>query len=81
MIDFNVNELRALQQLIHFAVQARGMEVAEASVVINSKIVAALNSQNLQNPQKPSTNTQPPLPPLGQPKTNGKGRTMAVDAK
>lgn len=42
------NEIVALRQLIHFAVQARGMEVAEASVVITKKLSAVLEQQPQQ---------------------------------
>lgn len=57
-VEFSLNELRALQQLIHFGVQARGLEVAEAAVVINSKIVAAMTPQGQQNLVNPL-----PVPP------------------
>ena len=35
------NEIAALRQLIHIAVQARGMEVAEAGVVLTKKLADA----------------------------------------
>lgn len=37
-IELTAGELSALKQLIHFATQARGMEVAEAAVVLCKKL-------------------------------------------
>lgn len=37
-IEFNINELNVLLQLIHLATQARGLEVAESAVVLSKKI-------------------------------------------
>jgi hypothetical protein len=57
--NFTLNELAGLRQIIHVAVQARGMELAEAGVVINQKIamfveVAQKNEQRAQaTPPKP----------------------------
>jgi hypothetical protein len=45
-ISFSEQELNILKQLIHFAVQARGLEVAEASVVLVKKLDA--------QPEKPA---------------------------
>ena len=38
-----------MQKLIHVAVQARGLEVAEAGVVLNKKIVGVLQDAQKRN--------------------------------
>ena len=45
-VEFNEKEVAALMQLIHIAVQARGMEVAEAGVILTKKFEAAVREQN-----------------------------------
>ena len=45
------NEISVLRQLIHLAVQSRGMEVAEAAVVINRKLAAVLETAAQSNGQ------------------------------
>ena len=46
-IKLTRNEIAVLRQLIHVAVQARGMEVAEAAVVLSKKFNAVLESFDL----------------------------------
>ena len=41
-VTFTRQEAQALQQFIHMAVMSRGMQVAEAAVVVNKKLEAAL---------------------------------------
>ena len=43
-ISFSLAELNAIRQMIHFAVQAKGMEVAEAGVLLNRKISIAIEA-------------------------------------
>jgi len=52
-IRFTQQEVLALQQLIHIAVQARGMEVAEAGVVLSKKIkdAADLSAKGEETPK------------------------------
>jgi hypothetical protein len=40
-VDFTIQEVTVLQQLLHIAVQARGLEVAEAALHINRKLQIA----------------------------------------
>jgi hypothetical protein len=40
-LDFTIRELSVLQQLLHIATQARGLDVAEAALFINRKLQAA----------------------------------------
>ena len=47
MADFNAQELMVMRQLIHFAVQARGMEVAEVGVALTKKIDALQKVQQV----------------------------------
>ena len=44
-IEFTEEELQALAQLIDIAVKSQGMGVAEAAVVLVSKITAAVNPE------------------------------------
>lgn len=39
-IEFSADEIKALQQLLHIAVQARGLEVAEAGLHFARKLTA-----------------------------------------
>lgn len=41
-IEFSVEELNVLQQFLHVATQARGLEVAEAAAVLNRRINGSL---------------------------------------
>ena len=43
VVNLTLPEIDALKRLIHFAVQARGMEVAEAGVVLVKKLDEAVN--------------------------------------
>lgn len=43
-IEFGESEARALLQLIHLAVKAGGLEVAEAGVVLSKKIQTAMTA-------------------------------------
>lgn len=45
-LELTVGEAAALQQLIHFAVCDKGMEVAEAAVVLNKKLTMAVQAAN-----------------------------------
>lgn len=45
-LELTVAEASALQQLIHFAVMDKGMEVAEAAVVLNKKLTMAAQAAN-----------------------------------
>jgi hypothetical protein len=65
--NFTLNELAGLRQIIHVAVQARGMELAEAGVVINQKIamfveVAQKNEQRAQSTSAQATPAQDKAP-------------------
>lgn len=42
-IKLNKDEVAVLLQLIHVAVQSRGMDVAEAAVVVSKKLKEAMN--------------------------------------
>lgn len=64
-LELTVGEAAALQQLIHFAVMDKGMEVAEAAVVLNKKLTMAVQTAN------PGLNGGMPMPPQ-QPKGAGK---------
>jgi hypothetical protein len=53
-IEFTMTELNGLAQLLHFAVQARGMEVAEAAVLLGRKLQAAAETlRPLEEANKP----------------------------
>lgn len=43
-VQFTENELGVLQQIIHIATQARGLDVAEAAVQINRRLVTAMDA-------------------------------------
>lgn len=45
-IDFSLVEATALRQMIDFAIQAKGLGIAEAAVVLDKKIVAAMQAEN-----------------------------------
>jgi len=60
-VEFTMAELNGLAQLLHSAVQARGIEVAEAALFISRKLQAAAET------------LQPPENPMGKP-GNGFGR-------
>lgn len=44
-IEFTKDEANALRQLLHVAVQSRGLDAAEAAVVIDKKIQLALKAE------------------------------------
>ena len=48
-ITFTEGEAVALVQLIHLAVQARGLDVADAAVFLRKKITEAAQSAGLSN--------------------------------
>ena len=58
-IKLNRNEIAVLRQLIHLAVQARGMEVAEAAVVLSKKINIMLESFDSIQQQQTSLKQTP----------------------
>ena len=70
-LDLTDGEAQALKQLIHFAVQARGMEVAEAAVVLVKKIDGTIDANRMMNGKYGSIGTPPPRPdpsvPFGNP--------------
>ena len=49
-IEFGESEARVLLQLIHLAVKAGGLEVAEAAVVLSRKIQAAATAEAAAEP-------------------------------
>ena len=53
-LSFTQQEVMALQQLLHRAVQHSGMEVAEAAVVINIILQNALKAKADEQPQQQS---------------------------
>lgn len=60
IVELTVTELSALSQLIHFAVQARGMEVAETAVVLVKKLQAAA-AQKPPSGDQANGKLRPPL--------------------
>ncbi len=55
---FTINELAGLRQIIHVAVQARGMELAEAGVVLTRRINAFVDAVRVV--QRPLDEMQTP---------------------
>lgn len=51
-IKFSVQEVAVLRQLLNAAVMARGMEAAEAALVLDRKIVAAMNAYGMAKQAK-----------------------------
>jgi hypothetical protein len=49
-LDLDAREIAILRQLLHFAVQAKGMEVAEPAVMLDYKLKAALRSAQSRGP-------------------------------
>lgn len=45
-IEFTKQEAQVLVQLIHVAVQAKGLEAAEAGVVLSRKLTEALKAED-----------------------------------
>ncbi len=43
--EFTLQELAALRQLLNLAVMAKGIEVAQAALLLDQKIVAAVSAQ------------------------------------
>lgn len=50
-MNFTDNEIEVLKQIIHLAVMARGMEVAESAVVLTKKLDAMQRVQQAQERQ------------------------------
>ena len=44
-LQFTLQELAALRQLLNLAVMAKGIEVAQAALLLDQKIVAAVSAQ------------------------------------